>query len=316
MRGGVMMDSDNKLTRIGVFYDGNFFAHVSNYYAYNHQRRARLGIHGLHNFIRAEVSTQESIDTRFCQIVDAHYFRGRLSAREAESRSVLLHERIFDDVLLREGVVTHYLPLGPSGEKGIDVWLALEVFELAVYKRFSVSVIISGDGDFVPLIRKLNTIGTRVMVLAWDFKFIGQDGKEHETRTAQQLLDEATYPVMMSDVIDDRARRHDPLVNGLFLSPRNSGVLSAVEPAEQLNDIEGSRGVVKALKEGYGFISPVSGETDMFFFHSDLQDVDFNDLEIGQDVMFEVGENERGACARRIRRIVDDGPRRTRGFGQ
>jgi cold shock CspA family protein len=341
------MEPDNKLTRIAVFYDGNFFSHVSNYYTYNHPRRARLGVHGLHNFIRAEVAKQESINNRYCQIVDAHYFRGRLTAREAESRNSLLNERLFDDVLIREGVVTHYLPLGPNGEKGIDVWLALEVLELAIYKHFNVSVIVTGDGDFVPLIRKLNTIGTRVMVLGWDFRFMGQDGKEHETRTSQQLLDEATYPIMMSDVIDDRSRKNDALVNGLFLSTREyrmppapqatngqpAGEQPAVEqpagehpagehpatgdstgeqqtgeqtPGEQPTGepVNGNRtlGTIKVLKEGYGFIAPSSGSADLFFFHSEVLDVDFNDLVVGDRVSFTPGRNDRGACARDIQR--------------
>ena len=38
---------DGKLTRIGIFYDGNFFFHVSNYYHYHHERRARISIGGL-----------------------------------------------------------------------------------------------------------------------------------------------------------------------------------------------------------------------------------------------------------------------------
>ncbi len=41
--------------------------------------------------------------------------------------------------LMSEGVTTHYLPLrnfgGRREEKGIDVWLALEAFELAIYKK-------------------------------------------------------------------------------------------------------------------------------------------------------------------------------------
>ena len=67
-----------KLTRIGVFYDGNFFFHVSNYYHYYHERHSRISISGLHAFIRDEVAKCENTDARYCQIVDAHYFRGRL----------------------------------------------------------------------------------------------------------------------------------------------------------------------------------------------------------------------------------------------
>jgi len=100
-----------------VFYDGNFFFHVSNYYHYHHDRRARISVAGLHEFIRHQVADSEGCDVRYCQIVDAHYFRGRPKAVDAEQRGVLLRERAFDDVLVREGVVTHYLPLGPPGVK-------------------------------------------------------------------------------------------------------------------------------------------------------------------------------------------------------
>jgi hypothetical protein len=104
-----MPSAESKLTRVGVFYDGNFFFHISNYYYYHHERRARINVSGLHEFIRHQVAESESCDVKYCQIVDAHYFRGRPRAQDAEQRGVLLRERLFDDVLVREGVVTHYL---------------------------------------------------------------------------------------------------------------------------------------------------------------------------------------------------------------
>lgn len=73
------------------------------------------------------------------------------------------------------------------------MWLALEAYELAIYKRFDVSVLVACDGDFRPLVRKLNTLGTRVVLLAWDFKYFDATGQERETRTAQVLLDEVSY---------------------------------------------------------------------------------------------------------------------------
>ena len=214
---------DGKLTRIGIFYDGNFFFHVSNYYHYHHETAARISIGGLHAFVRQQVADCEKSDPRYCQIVDAHYFRGRLRAADAEDRDLLYKERVFDDVLVREGVTTHYLPLTREGEKGIDVWLALEAFELAIYKRFDVIVLVVCDGDFLPLVRKLNTLGTRVMVLGWDFRYLDPNSNERETRTAQVLLDEVTYPIMMHPIIEDRARLRDPLINGLFVPRKDSG---------------------------------------------------------------------------------------------
>ncbi len=82
---------------------------------------ARISLGGLHSFVRKKVAEAEKADPDFCRIVDAHYFRGRLRAADAEDRDLLYKERVFDDVLVREGVTTHYLPLSREGEKGIDV---------------------------------------------------------------------------------------------------------------------------------------------------------------------------------------------------
>lgn len=292
-----MSPNESRLTRIGVFYDGNFFRHVSDYYQYHHDRRARISVAGLHEFIRNQVAVSEGFDFRYCQIVDAHYFRGRPRALDAKP-GVLLNERRFDDVLVREGVVTHYLPLRPAGggEMGIDVWLALEAYELAIYKRFDVSVLVACDGDFLPLVRKLNTLGTRVMLLAWDFKYLDQNQQERETRTAQVLLDEVTYPVMMHQIIDDRSKKGDQVVNSLFLPPKAAKVGGTVVEGETTTG-PGNDGVIKLLKEGWGFIVPSVGGSDMFFFHNDLTNVDFNELRVGDRVRYNIGTNTKGPCA-------------------
>lgn len=98
-------------------------------------------------------------------------------------------------------------------EVGIDVWLALEAYDLAVHKKFDVLALVACDGDYVPLVRKLNSIGTRVVLLAWDFKT-----ERSETRTSQLLINECSYPIMMHEEIDNRARQRDPIIDGLFVA--------------------------------------------------------------------------------------------------
>jgi cold shock CspA family protein len=304
-----MTEADSKLTRIGIFYDGNFFFHVSNYYQYHHERRSRISIGGLHEFVRDEVARCEGTDSRYCQIVDAHYFRGRMRASDADDRDLLYKERVFDDVLVQEGITTHYLPLSRGREKGIDVWLALEAYELAIYKRFNVSVLVASDGDFLPLVRKLNTLGTRVMVLCWDFRYVDQNGNDRETRTAQELLDEVTYPVMMHQIIDDRARRNDRLVNGLFVPRREYNAVPVVPRvvAAGALDPEIRSGSLRNLKNGFGFITPDAGGSDVFFFHLDVLERDFLDLKVGDRVQYQVGQNDRGPCAKQVR-VVNGSP--------
>ncbi len=310
-----MIEPDNRLMRIAVFYDGNYFSHVSNYYNYQHPRHARIDFYGLHDFVRHEIAVQERSDVRYCQIVDAHYFRGRKAARDAN----LIAERQFDEVLMRAGITTHYTPLTRFGEKGIDVWLALEAFELVILKRYSVVVLIAGDSDYLPLIRKLATFGARVLLLGWHFKYVGSDGVERETRTSQSLLDEATYPVLMSDVMDDPARADDALIEGLFVrrssfpAPGNDerslvvdGEMASEEDAEHDgHDVERSdalsrTGFVKFVKSGWGFIIDGETQADVFFHWTDVEGGDFNELHEGAFVTYVPGHNDRGPCARHV----------------
>ncbi|GAB4049967.1 NYN domain-containing protein [Spirosoma litoris] len=326
----------SRLTRIGVFYDGNYFLHVSNYYNYSHERRSRISISGLHAFIRRQVAEEEGVNERLCQIVDAHYFRGRLNAHEANQRgNQLFYDRLFDDILMSEGVVTHYLPVktyqGYRQEKGIDVWLALEAFELAQYKKFDVVVLITSDGDYVPLIRKLNTLGSRIMVLSWDFEFLNEQGEKQVTRTSQDLLEEVSYPVGMHGLIDDRSRRNDMVIQNLFVKQQTArptftaiaangssygngftnglsagdeyetAYSSLDEPnynlADGLNlvddDPEGRKiSTIRSLKTGYGFVN--YPPNNLFFHYTSLIDTDFNELQIDDEVEFTIGQNAEG----------------------
>lgn len=365
---------DNKLLRIGVFYDGSYFYRASSYYAYGHSRKTRLSISGLHDFIRHHIATETKNDVRVCQIVDAHYFRGRLNAFEASQRGDTLYwDRVFDDILMSEGVTTHYLPLktieGVRQEKGVDVLLALEAFEMTLYKKFDVVVLIASDGDYVPLVRKLNTLSTRVMVLGWDFDYVDDAGKKYGTRTSQELLEEVTYPLAMHEIIDNRVRRNEPLINNLFVQSEYRRPVSAYRnstPAptyrekedislEEENFVEESPIVEKivekviekpiekivekvvekvvekpiekivetptythtplvqqtqnplleldkegqvlhaeilSLKDGFGFIK--HRPNNLFFHYTDVIDVDFNELQVGDIVEFVIGYKEDG----------------------
>ena len=306
-----MSDIQKKLTRIGVFYDGNYFLHVSNYYAYHHERRGRLSIAGLHDFIRHKIAEEEQKDMHLCQIVDAHYFRGRLSAQEASIEgNRLFYDRLFDDILMMEGVTTHYLPVrttffGQRQERGIDVWMALEAFELALHKQFDVLVLIASDSDFVPLVRKLHTLGVRVMLFAWDYDFYDEEGRRRSTVTSQALWEEVTYPLAMQDVITDDNDPQFP-VNRLFVERKRNlpnAPAEGEEPEPVVEDGESKRSTIFSLKDGYGFVN--FPQTNNLFFHfSFLVDTDFNDLREGDMVEFTLSKNDRGEpIARNVKLI-------------
>jgi uncharacterized LabA/DUF88 family protein/cold shock CspA family protein len=300
-----------RICRIAVFYDGTYFAKVSNYYAYQHERQARISIKGLHEFIAAEVARCEGLDPRHCQIVDASYFRGRLSAQQAFELNKLYAERVFEDVLMRADVTLYQTPVvtqdGRHQEKGIDVWLALEAYEMASLKRYDVCVLITGDGDFVPLVRKLNTLGSRVMLLGWDFEY-ERDGKAVTTRVSTALIEHANYPVMMDKLIDARERRSDPIVNNLFLPKAVEPVArpaSPASPAAEAPEGEERDGSLHSLvlDKGFGFIRPAGGGDNVFFHKSELLVGTLADLPPQAPLRFMLTKTERGLVARQVRPV-------------
>ena len=273
------------MKKIGVFYDGNFLLHASNYYNYIHPQRRRLSITGLHNFIRNWIAEEEGEEVKQCRIVEAHYFRGRINAAEASQRgNQLYNDRVFDDILMSEDIHTHYLPLrnlmGRKEERGIDVWLSLEVFELAMLRRFDVVALIVSDTDYVPLIRKLNAMGVNVMLLSWEFDYLNEEGVKVVTKTSHDLLRLASYPVPMHEVIDEGLEMNDPLIRDLFVA---SDTKNANPDGKRKESSE-----ILSIKNGFGFIKYPNNN---LFFH--YQDVigEFTELEIGDPVEFTIEKN-------------------------
>jgi cold shock CspA family protein/uncharacterized LabA/DUF88 family protein len=280
------------LLRIGIFYDGYYFYKVSNYYKYEHQRKSRISISGLHEFIRNEVAKSAETDIRRCQIIDAHYFKGRSSAKDLGEK--VLSERIFEDILMRENIVTHYLPLryGENNvmqEKGIDVWLALEAYELTIYKRFNIVVLVACDGDYVPLVRKLHTLGTQVMLISWDFAYHNEHGNPVETRTSRQLLEEVSYPVLMHQKIDEDYG-NDQYIQDLFVpedtseKPGNSLFARAFEEHSE-NGEEFTSSICNINVNGFGFIKDEEFN-NIFFHYSTVSNKDFTELQTGMKVKY------------------------------
>ncbi len=137
------------------------------------------------------------------------------------------------------------------------------------------------------------------MVLGWAFKFVNDRGEDETTETSQYLLQEATYPILVSDEIEIRTRRADPLISNLFL-PKKESRLIASEAIQTLPSADSATGTILSLKEGYGFIKSGVEPANLFFFHTDVVNKDFNDLRVGNGVTFVVESNEKGPAAKHV----------------
>ena len=292
------MNSPCGSCKIGVFYDGNFLLHASNYYNYIHPVKRRLSLSGLHNFIRHRVAEEEGIEPSKCQIAQAHYFRGRLNAAEAAQRgNQLYNDRVFDDILMSEGIQPHYLPLrnlqGKKEERGIDVWLSLEAYELAMTGRIDTVVLIVSDTDYTPLMRKLTGLGLRIMLLSWEFEYVNDDGVKMVTKTSHELLSLATYPVAMHDVINYGVQQNNPLISEMFVAP---------DPSRQAREQTFETSEILSLKNGFGFIKYPNN--NLFFHYQDVVG-EFADLNVGDPVEFTIEQNQQKQdVAKNVRKLL------------
>lgn len=64
-----------------------------------------------------------------------------------------------------------------------------------------------------------------------------------------------------------------------------------------------AEGTIKKLTDkGFGFIDMENGE-DMFFHHSNLEGVSYDDLQEGQRVSFNKGQGPKGPRAENVREV-------------
>lgn len=192
------MCEENK--SIGVFIDGGYFAKINE--ALEEQLSMNIHITSLFQFIREEVARRHNLAADDCFITESHYFRGRYRANEANSKHLLYSERKFEDSLIENDVIFHYKHLREiqkNGnvtviEKGIDVWFALEAYELSLFRDFDFVVLVTGDADHEMLAKKLKALKTDVILLTWDLS--------DESSTARLLREEACTHIELGKLLE------------------------------------------------------------------------------------------------------------------
>lgn len=60
--------------------------------------------------------------------------------------------------------------------------------------------------------------------------------------------------------------------------------------------------IARLTDRGFGFIAREGEDKDLFFHANELQGVEFNDLQEGDKVTFEVGETDKGQNATNVAR--------------
>lgn len=162
------MNTQGSICRIGVFYDGTFFSHAQRYF-YHDRKVGWLSFQPFHTFLERFVRAREQNFANH-KVVYAAWHQGLFSAKNATEEQLRFDRHLYHD-LLHAGVEPKYLPTSPQtqGEKGVDVALAVDALQTGLDGKIDIAVLVSGDGDFVPLVRALNKQGIRVVAAYFDF---------------------------------------------------------------------------------------------------------------------------------------------------
>ena len=229
--------------RIGVFYDGTWFAYLSDFYATAHPRGARVSLDGLHDALRWYVHNETGRPLDECVVAEAHYVRGRIDT-PAES---------FDRALAAAGITRHDLPLHNGKEKGVDVLLALEAWDRAMTVPLDWVVLLTGDSDFAPLASRLTARGVHVIVPVVDIKTV-QAPPAWTPRTAAPLRAATPFTPGFDELFAPGDQADYPL--------RRAFVRSSQAVASPVGAPRGRRrGTVATWKTGqaHGFITDTRG---------------------------------------------------------
>ncbi len=186
---------------IGLFIDGGYYAKINE--ALEESMSMNINVSSLMTFIKGEIAKIGRCSASECHITESHYFRGRYRVNDANSKHLLYSERKFEDSLIENDVVFHYKHLREVQrgsnitviEKGVDVWFALEAYELATIRKFDFVVLITGDADHEMLVKKLKTLKIHTVLLTWNVS------DDDSTSTARLLKDEACTHIEIDKLI-------------------------------------------------------------------------------------------------------------------
>lgn len=155
------------MLRIGVFYDGSHFNYGQNYF-YG-RKLGWLTFQPFHRLLEDYLRHRYK-DYSDHKVVYAAWYQGLFTTAQTDEHQLKVFRNRHQD-LLRAGIESKFHPMSQSqGEKGIDVAMAIDILQIGLDGIIDIAVLVTGDGDFVPLVRALMKRGIGVMVAYFDFK--------------------------------------------------------------------------------------------------------------------------------------------------
>jgi uncharacterized LabA/DUF88 family protein len=192
------VEAQGSICRIGVFYDGSFFAYAQAYF-FHDKKLGWLSFQPLHTFFETFIRKKEQGFSSY-KVVYAAWHQGLFTGKDATDEQLRFDRRLYHD-LMHAGVDAKYLPISQQHrEKGTDVALAVDALQVGLDGKIDVAVLVTGDADFVPLVRALNKQGIRVVAAYFDFV----DDRGKKSFINERLLKCCNYAVDIGKLDSDR----------------------------------------------------------------------------------------------------------------
>jgi uncharacterized LabA/DUF88 family protein len=196
------------LCRIGVFYDGSYFTYARRYFYFDRQF-GWLDFKPFHVLLENYIRTKEQGFNHY-RVVYGAWYQGMFSSGQADEKHLKSDRNLYHD-LMHAGIDPKFIPMPQSGanEKGADVALAIGAMQVGMEQEVDIAVLVTGDGDFVPLVCALMKRGVRVMAAYFQY-----DHADHPGYINERLANVCNYTLNVNEMESDKDFK--AMFKGLF----------------------------------------------------------------------------------------------------
>jgi uncharacterized LabA/DUF88 family protein len=202
--------NDKSLCRIGVFYDGTYFTYAQIHF-YANKKLGWMMFTPFHSVIEGFIREKEQGYFNY-RVVYAGWYQGLFTSGQSNDHQRRVERNRHID-LMHAGIEPKYVPMSQTqGEKGVDIAMAIDALQVGLEDKIDIAVLVTGDGDFVPLVRALMKNGVRVAIAYFEYE--SEKGKSFAN---ERLLSVSNYSLNINELEKDR--KNQGLFRGLFRQP-------------------------------------------------------------------------------------------------
>jgi len=198
------------LCRIGVFYDGSYFTYTQIHF-YAERKLGWFSFPPFHQLLENFIRDKEQGYFNY-RVVYAGWYQGLFTSTQSTDHQRRIDRNRHLD-LMYAGIEPKYVPMSQGqGEKGIDIAMAIDALQIGIEEKIDIAILVTGDGDFVPLVRALMKHGIRVATAYFEY-----ESSKRKSFASDRLLTASNYTLNVTEL--EKERNSNSLFRSLFRQP-------------------------------------------------------------------------------------------------